>query len=120
LSFESKLTCNGRTDKGFSIDFRYKGVIQLAEEVSLIFDMDEKMHTVPFGYASMWMQHPVYMQISLLTCCAAGSHTFFVADPDLKVLENSTFVSNGRILVHENGLTVETRQSLVVAAKVMD
>lgn len=50
----------------------------------------------------------------------AGAHTFLVADPKLKDLENSTFVSNGRILVHENGLTVETRQSKVIAATVMD
>ncbi|KAF2726642.1 hypothetical protein EJ04DRAFT_571090 [Polyplosphaeria fusca] len=90
-----------KTDKGFSIDFRYKGVIKMADEVHQIFDMDPEMHTVPFGYAT-------------------GAHTFLVADPELKDLENSVFVSNGRILVHEKGLTVETRQSLVIASTVMD
>ena len=52
--------------------------------------------------------------------CTAGSHTFLVADPALKDLENSVFVSNGRIKVTETGLVVETRQSLVVASTVMD
>lgn len=50
----------------------------------------------------------------------AGAHQFLVADPALKILENSVFVSNGRIVVHEKGLVVETRQSLVVASTVMD
>lgn len=46
----------------------------------------------------------------------AGTHTFLVADPKLKILENSMFCSNSRIIVHEKGLTVETRQSMVVAS----
>lgn len=50
----------------------------------------------------------------------AGAHSFVVADPALKEIENSTFVSNGRIIVHEKGLTVETRQSKVVPAAVMN
>ncbi|KAF2710680.1 hypothetical protein K504DRAFT_523579 [Pleomassaria siparia CBS 279.74] len=83
------------------IDFRYKGVIKMADKVHQIFNMDPGMHTVPFGYAT-------------------GSHTFLVADPELKDVENSVFVSNGRIIVHENGLTVETRQSKVIAATAMD
>jgi len=95
-------------------------------EVSKIFNMDADMATVPFGNASEF--------IRLLFCCwlggtlkadwlrvrKAGSHTFLVADPALKDLENSVFVSNGRILVTEKGLVVETRQSLVVASTVMD
>ncbi|RYP71297.1 hypothetical protein DL771_004874 [Monosporascus sp. 5C6A] len=90
-----------RTEEGHSIDFRYTGVIKMAPEVHKIFDMQPDMATVPFGFAT-------------------GSHTFLVADPALKLLENSTFVSNGRIIVHEKGLIVETRQSLVVPSTDMD
>ncbi|KGO77077.1 Uncharacterized protein family UPF0311 [Penicillium italicum] len=90
-----------RTEQGHSIDFRYKGVIKMAPDVKKIFGNQPDMVTVPFGYAT-------------------GAHTFVVADPALKELEHSTFVSNGRIIVHENGLTVETRQSKVVPATLMD
>ncbi|KAL9124509.1 MAG: hypothetical protein Q9217_006163 [Psora testacea] len=90
-----------RTEQGHAIDFRYRGVIKMPPEVGKLFNGDPTMVTVPFGHAT-------------------GSHTFYVADPALKDLENSVFVSNGRIIVHEKGLTVETRQSLVVASTAMD
>ncbi|KAI4087630.1 MAG: hypothetical protein LQ339_008865 [Xanthoria mediterranea] len=90
-----------RTEQGQAIDFRYTGVIKMPPEVQKIFNMDPNMATVPFGHAT-------------------GSHSFLVADPALKDLENSVFVSNGRIKVTENGLVVETRQSLVVASTAMD
>ena len=51
---------------------------------------------------------------------AAGTNSFVVADPKLKVLEDSCFCSNGRIICHEGGLTVEFRVSKVVPARDMD
>ncbi len=51
---------------------------------------------------------------------SAGSNTFTVADSKLKVLEDSTFCSNGRIICHEGGLTVEVRVAKVVPATEMD
>lgn len=51
---------------------------------------------------------------------SAGSNTFTVADPKLKVLEDSTFCSNGRIICHEEGMTVEVRVAKVVPATEMD
>jgi hypothetical protein len=42
--------------------------------------------------------------------------TLTVADPALKVLENSVFAGNNRMIVDKNGITVEVRQSLVVAS----
>ncbi|KAI1412763.1 hypothetical protein F5Y13DRAFT_162633 [Hypoxylon sp. FL1857] len=90
-----------RTEEGHSIDFRYTGVIEMAPEVHKIFDMAPDAKTVPFGFAT-------------------GTHTFLVADPALKKLENSSFVSNGRIIVAETGLTVETRQSIVIPSTDMD
>jgi hypothetical protein len=39
-----------------------------------------------------------------------------VADPALKALENSVFAGNSRMIVDEKGVTVEVRQSLVVAS----
>ncbi|OHE98121.1 hypothetical protein CORC01_06635 [Colletotrichum orchidophilum] len=108
LSFDSDGT-HGRidlrgiakTEEGHSIDFRYQGIIKMAPEVKKIFGMQPDAVTVPFGFAT-------------------GQHQFLVADPALKKLENGVFVINGRIVVHEKGLTVETRQSLVIAATVMD
>ncbi|KAK2624712.1 hypothetical protein QTJ16_005905 [Diplocarpon rosae] len=90
-----------KTDDGHAIDFRYVGVIRMTEAVHKIFDLSPEMATVPFGQAT-------------------GAHTFLVADPALKALENSVFVSNGRIIVSATGLTVETRQSVVVASTDMD
>ncbi|KAI0892647.1 hypothetical protein F4806DRAFT_499761 [Annulohypoxylon nitens] len=90
-----------KTEEGHSIDFRYQGIIKMAPEVKKIFEMSPEAATVPFGFAT-------------------GQHQFLVADPSLKPLENSVFVSNGRIKVHEKGLIVETRQSLVIASTVMD
>ncbi|XDG09059.1 hypothetical protein ABKA04_008674 [Annulohypoxylon sp. FPYF3050] len=81
-----------KTEEGHSIDFRYQGIIKMAPEVKKIFEMSPEAATVPFGFAN----------------------------PALKPLENSVFVSNGRIKVHEKGLLVETRQSLVIASTVMD
>ncbi|KAJ2984313.1 hypothetical protein NQ176_g60 [Zarea fungicola] len=90
-----------KTEQGYAIDFRFQGVIQLAPEVQKIFNMQPDAATVSFGFAT-------------------GQHQFLVADPVLKKLEHSTFVSNVRILVGENGLAVETRLSLVIAAKVIN
>ncbi|KAI0384277.1 hypothetical protein F5Y04DRAFT_278282 [Hypomontagnella monticulosa] len=90
-----------RTEEGHSIDFRYQGIIKITPEAKKIFEMSPDAATVPFGNAT-------------------GQHQFLVADPALKVLENNVFVSNGRIMVSEKGLTVESRQSMVVASTVMD
>ncbi|KAI1101540.1 hypothetical protein F4804DRAFT_294866 [Jackrogersella minutella] len=84
-----------RTVEGHSIDFRYTGVIKLSPEVHKILGLASDAKTVPFG---------------LSTC----SHTFVVADPALKKLENSSFVSNGCFIISETGLIAETRLSIVV------
>lgn len=101
------------------MDFRYKGVIKMAPKVHKLFDMAPDMATVPFGFASKFYENTQSLAFDI-DSILAGSHTFVVADPALKLLENSTFVSNGRIIVHENGLTVETRQSLVIASTDLD
>lgn len=46
------LTTLDRTEQGHSIDFRYKGVIRMADDVKKIFEFKPDMATVPFGYAS--------------------------------------------------------------------
>ncbi|KAL8907094.1 MAG: hypothetical protein Q9171_005999 [Xanthocarpia ochracea] len=109
-----------RTEQGHAIDFRYTGVIKMPPEVSKIFNMDPDMATVPFGHASESFATSIDVEIEEADEREAGSHTFLVADPALKELENNVFVSNGRIAVTEKGLVVETRQSLVVASTVMD
>lgn len=63
--------------------------------------MQPDMRTVPFGFS-------------------AGKNIFVVADPKLKVLEDSCFCSNGRVICHEGGLTVEVRVLMVVPSTVMD
>lgn len=134
-SCSNHCTVDHRTESNSAIDFRYKGIIKMPPEVQKLFNGDPTMATVPFGHASKSLPslascHCALLHIPILslrvrdgqrlTSFVAGAHTFLVADPALKDLENSVFVSNGRIIVHEKGLTVETRQSLVVAATVMD
>lgn len=58
--------------------------------------------------------------VTLTRALLAGTNTFTVADPKLKVLEDSCFCSNGRIICHEDGLTVEVRVSKVIPDDVMD
>lgn len=50
------LNTHDRTEEGHSIDFRYKGVIQMADDVKKIFEFKPNMATVPFGYASKLSQ----------------------------------------------------------------
>ena len=64
-----------------------------------------------FSSTHVWM---------LILFSLAGNNSFVVADPKLKLLEDSCFCSNGRIICHEEGLTVEFRVSRVIAADVMD
>ncbi|KAI9730789.1 MAG: hypothetical protein M1818_008069 [Claussenomyces sp. TS43310] len=84
-----------KTQEGFAIDVRSQGVIQLAPPMAKIFNMEPDMATVPFGMTT-------------------SSATLVVADPALKVLENSVFAGNSRMIVDQQGVTVEVRQSLVV------
>ncbi|KAH9209735.1 hypothetical protein DL95DRAFT_476503 [Leptodontidium sp. 2 PMI_412] len=86
-----------RTKQGFSIDLRSQGVIELAPPMAKIFNMEPDMVTVPFGMTTSWA-------------------TMVVADPALKFLENSVFVGNSRMIVDEQGVSIEVRQSLVVAS----
>ncbi|KAI0157186.1 hypothetical protein GGR52DRAFT_577180 [Hypoxylon sp. FL1284] len=90
-----------QTEKGYAIDFRAAGVINITPEIRKIVTMDPTMATVPFG-------------------AITASHSFLSADPELKVLESKVFCSNSRFIVSEKGLGVETRQSLVVASTDMD
>lgn len=47
-----------------------------------------------------------------------GSYTFVVADPRLKVLEDSMWASSGRIAVTPTGLVVENLVSKIVGKRV--
>ncbi|KAK2772275.1 hypothetical protein CKAH01_13978 [Colletotrichum kahawae] len=90
-----------KTEKGYAIDFRAAGVIRMIPEIKKIAAMDPTMATIPFG-------------------AITATHTFLTADPELKMLESSVFCSNSRFIVSETGLSVETRQALVVASTDMD
>ncbi|KAI0142855.1 hypothetical protein GGR57DRAFT_485054 [Xylariaceae sp. FL1272] len=90
-----------KTAEGHSIDFTYKGIIDMAPEVKMIFDGHADSKTIPFGRST-------------------GYNTYIVSDESLKFLENSIFVTNSRIIVAKDGLTIESRQSLVVASTAMD
>lgn len=67
----------------------------MTSDVKKIFIFQQDMRTVPFGFF-------------------IGSNTFVVADLKLKVLEDSTFCSNERIICYEEGMTVEVRVAKVV------
>ena len=59
-------------------------------------------------------------KIILFLHLIAGSKTFTIADPKLKILEESTFCSNRRIICYEEGLTMKFRVAKVVPAIKMD
>ncbi|KAK9414816.1 putative Lipid/polyisoprenoid-binding YceI-like domain-containing protein [Seiridium unicorne] len=86
-----------KTTEGFPIDLRSQGVIELTPPMAKIFGMEPDMATVPFGSSTSWA-------------------TLTVADPALKSLENGLYAGNSRMIVDENGLTVEVRQSLIIAS----
>ena len=50
----------------------------------------------------------------------ATTHTFEVGAPELKDLENATWAGNGRFLIEDGILKVETRISKVIASTDMD
>lgn len=51
---------------------------------------------------------------------SATIHTFETGTPELKELENSHWMGNGRFVLGENGLTVESRVSKVIPSTAMD
>ncbi|CAG8904555.1 unnamed protein product [Penicillium egyptiacum] len=81
------------------INFAYSGVSGVSPDLGAIFQGQPK--TIPFGLSTV-------------------NPTFEVGHPRLRLLENSTWVGNGRFLLDGDKLYVEVRISLVVASEDMD
>ncbi|KAI1387730.1 uncharacterized protein F4822DRAFT_291171 [Hypoxylon trugodes] len=86
------------TEDGHQIDLRTYGIVTMGPEASKVFNLQPDMCTVPFGYIP-------------------AKSEYIVSDPKLKFLESSVLVGNARVIVDETGVTVENRQSLVLATE---
>jgi Protein of unknown function (DUF3237) len=113
------------TDQGKHIDFGYQGIITLNESVMSIFNMEPTSVSVPFGFSSKsdyseWANARFVLKLTPLR--TAGAHTFHSGAEELRELEDTTFVGNGRMLVDEKTrlITVESRISTVVPATGFD
>ncbi|KAI1842801.1 hypothetical protein JX266_010977 [Neoarthrinium moseri] len=83
-------------EDGNEIDVRVFGIVKMGPEASKLFNLQPDMATVPFGWIT-------------------AKAEYIVSDPRLKVLENSILVGNASAIVDANGVTIENRQSIVVA-----
>ncbi|KAF3011503.1 hypothetical protein E8E14_008157 [Neopestalotiopsis sp. 37M] len=85
-----------RTEEGQEIDVRVFGIVKMGPEAAKLFGLQPDMATVPFGWITAKCE-------------------YIVSDPKLKFLENNVLVGNARAIVDANGVTIENRQSIVLA-----
>ncbi|KAJ6153529.1 hypothetical protein N7470_006488 [Penicillium chermesinum] len=90
-----------KTKEGVPFSFYYSGIVTVNEDIAKIFSYSPDAKTIPFGNSTT-------------------IHTFETGTPELKELENSHWMGNGRFVLGENGLTVESRVSKVVPSTAMD
>ncbi|ROT41102.1 hypothetical protein SODALDRAFT_396764 [Sodiomyces alkalinus F11] len=90
-----------KTKEGVPFSFYYGGIVRVDEGVGKVFAYSPEAKTIPFGSSTT-------------------AHTFEVGNTDLKVLENAHWVGNGRFILGETGLTVESRVSKVIPSTDMD
>jgi hypothetical protein len=131
-----------KTKEGTPFSFYYTGIVKINEEIGKIFQYSPEAKTIPFGQSSKFPSLPhssLYHSPSVsavfpfptfpvskmkhkvtLTTISATYHTFETGAPELKDLENTHWMGNGRFVLSETGLTVESRVSKVVASTVMD
>ncbi|KAK8037114.1 hypothetical protein PG991_001428 [Apiospora marii] len=89
-----------QTEDGQQIDVRTFGIIDTSNPAaSKVFNLHPDMATVPFGHA-------------------VARTEYLVSDPKLKFLESTMLVGNARVIVDQTGVTIENRQSIVVATAV--
>ncbi|KAF3009314.1 hypothetical protein E8E15_002612 [Penicillium rubens] len=90
-----------KTKEGVPFSFYYSGIVTVNEDIAKIFSYSPDAKTIPFGNSTT-------------------IHTFETGTPELKELENSHWMGNGRFVLGENGLTVESRVSKVIPSTAMD
>jgi hypothetical protein len=130
-----------KTKEGTPFSFYYTGIVKINEEIGKIFQYSPEAKTIPFGQSSKFpfattlfyhspsvsavfpsptsLVNKIKVKVTLTTS-AATYHTFETGTPELKDLENTHWMGNGRFVLSETGLTVESRVSKVVASTVMD
>lgn len=79
-----------RTTKGESLHIHYKGLVHVDGKASKVLQYESDAKTTEFG-DHYWFTAP----------------TFETSDPDLKWIEDSFFVSEGRFIVDEHGYGIE-------------
>ncbi|KAI0132732.1 hypothetical protein BJ170DRAFT_615143 [Xylariales sp. AK1849] len=85
-----------RTEESHEIDVRVYGIVKMGPEAFKVFNLQPDMATVPFGWIT-------------------AKAEYIVSDPKLKFLESSILVGNVRAVIDANGVTIENRQSIVLA-----
>lgn len=75
---------------------------------------------MPFGQASMLQVSVRSSFCTQLMCVLATNLTFEVGSGKYKDLENHTFVGNGRFIIEDGQVSVETRASVVVPSTASD
>jgi hypothetical protein len=105
-----------RTDDGHQIDVRTYGIIDLgaSEAATKVFTLQPDMASVPFGVAGksvFWISWAIADSIFFEP---AARTEYIVSDPRLKFLESSFIVGNAQVIIDQNGVTIENRQSLVL------
>lgn len=102
------------------ISLKYQGTYHLTEAMKQAFTGNPVEGTMPFGQSSK-------LQLSLggsldtrLICDLAASLTFEVGRGKYQELEDCMFVGNGRFIVEDGQVSVETRWSVVVPSTASD
>ncbi|KAL0639487.1 hypothetical protein Q9L58_001516 [Maublancomyces gigas] len=83
------------------LSFKYHGTYHLTEAMKQAFSGTAEEGKMPFGQSTMYL-------------------TFEVGSGKYKELENCTFVGNGRFIVEDGKISVESRWSVVVPSTASD
>ena len=97
------------------------GIFTENEEIAAIFGKSPDAKTIPFGLSSM-SKTPYAAEIwecDLLTMLGF-THSFEVGEGQYRELENWTWVGNGRFVVEDGGIALESRVSKLVPSTAMD
>lgn len=102
------------------LSFKYHGTYHLTDAMKQAFSGNAEEGKMPFGQSSKFQGSLVSYLGTRLICVLATYLTFEVGNGKYKELENCTFVGNGRFIVEDGRITVESRWSVVVPSTASD
>ena len=97
------------------------GIFTASKDIAAIFGNSPNAKTIPFGLSSM-SKTPSAVDIwerDRLTTLGF-THSFEVGEGQYKELENCTWVGNGRFIVEDGGIMLESRVSKLVPSTAMN